>query len=230
MVKRIESFFDFLALGGEDRARGMQAAALAGKQANGMTDTKDYEALAAIALHFKPLRIFEIGTYLGVTSDFFLALLPECRVVSIAYQNPRWKLTGNVSNNSELTRKQIGSAVQGSRRSRFTQLFGDSHKLSFPRLVEEYGHFDLVFIDGDHSRKGVAEDTQLATQIITGSGVICWHDANPKPKYADVRRFLEEDLSHPAIATKDEYEGGIACWSKEIEARLDSKHSLPASP
>jgi predicted O-methyltransferase YrrM len=136
----------------------------------------------------------EIGTYLGVTSDFFLALLPESRVASIAYRNPMGKLLGNLFNNSELTRRQIGSEVQGDWKNRFTQLFGDSHRMDPAELVKNHGGFDLVFVDGDH--------------------------ANPKPKYLDVRRFLEEDLSLPTVATQDDYEGGIACWSKAIVGKL----------
>jgi len=229
MIRRIHDFFDFFAIDERDRARGKRAAALAGGKANGMIDTNDYEALAAIALHFRPLRIFEIGTYLGVTSDFFLALLPECRVVSIAYQNPRWKFLGNFFNNSELTRKQIGSEVHADRRNRFTQLYGDSHKLDSRSILKEHGHFDLVFVDGDHSREGVSQDTELVKKVITESGVICWHDANPKPKYIAIRRFLEEKLTLAAIATKDEYVGGIACWSREIEDRLNSEISRTAN-
>jgi hypothetical protein len=84
MLKRIHNFFDFLAIDEEVRARGIRAAEHAGAKAEGMTDIEDYEALVAITLHYRPRCIFEIGIYLGVTSDFFLALVPECRVVSIA--------------------------------------------------------------------------------------------------------------------------------------------------
>ncbi len=189
-----------------------------------MTRTKDYEALTAVTLHYRPKHIFEIGTYLGVTSDFFLSLLPECEVVSIAYSNPRMRILGKIYNDSELTRELIGSKVLSHRKARFMQLYGDSHKLNSQLLVKEHGYFDLVFIDGDHSAQGVSQDTELAKKITTQSGVICWHDANPKPKYIAVRRFLEEDLSLSAIATRDEYLGGIAVWSREIEDILNSRH------
>lgn len=224
MLVRIDDYFSYLAVDDSDRAKGIQMAELYGEKAQGMTDTHDYKALAAIALRYRPKRIFEIGTYRGVTSDFFLSLLPESEVVSIAYVNPKWKFLGRFFNNSELTKKQIGSEVFAGRRPRFTQLYGNSHKLKSELLIKEYGRFDLVFIDGDHSAKGVALDTELAKNIISESGVICWHDANPKPRYMDVRRFLEEDLSLPVIATRDDYVGGVAVWSKEIASRL-SAHS-----
>ena len=110
--------------------------------------------------------------------------------------------------------------VHPGRRSRFTQLIGDSHKLIAEDLLEDYGHFDLVLIDGDHSYEGVLQDTELVRKIIDECGAICWHDANPRQKYMDVRLFLEKEPSFHAIATKDEYIGGIACWSDTIQNRI----------
>lgn len=122
MLARIHDFFDFFMLTDELRDRGKRVAKIAAEEAQGMTDRKDYEALAAIALHFNPRLIFEIGTYLGVTSDFLLALLPECSVVSISYQNPRWQFLGRFFNNSELSQEETGSKVTADRRARFTQM------------------------------------------------------------------------------------------------------------
>ncbi len=220
MLERVGSFFDFFGLGEGDRAYALRLAGVAADRAREMMDLKDYEALAAIMLYSKPRIIFEIGTYLGVTSDFFLDLLPTCRVVSIAYPERRWWYLGKRYNNTELSRKQIGSAVKPESRARFTQLYGNSHQLQANRLVDEFGRFDIVFIDGDHTRDGVLEDTRLAREVISESGVICWHDANPKPKYRAVREFLEAELQLNAIATRDTYIGGIACWSGEVERKL----------
>jgi len=224
MLIRIGDFFDFFEVDEAARLRGKQAAARAAQRANGMTKIQDYEALAAIALCFRPNRIFEIGTHLGITSDFFLGLLPECRVVSIAYRNPRWRFIGRLYNNSKLLLERIGSEVSNEHKSRFSQIYGDSHKLDSNSLLRAYGRFDLVFIDGDHSRTGVSCDTELAKEIISDSGFICWHDSNPKPKYLQVRQYLEDNLPLTAVATADTYIGGIACWNREIEEML---HSIP---
>lgn len=220
MLNRVDSFFDFFALDDSDRLLGQRLASEAATRAHGMTHQKDYDALAAVCLYRKPQLIFEIGTYLGVTSDFFLQLLPECRIVSIAYVNPKWNILSKKLNNSGLSKKKIGSCVHQRRRSRFTQLIGDSHKLRANDLLENYGHFDLVLIDGDHSYEGVLQDTELVRKIIGECGVICWHDANPSQKYMDVRLFLEKELSFQAIATKDDYIGGIACWSNIIQNQI----------
>ena len=223
MLSRIDSFFNFLDINDSDRLSGLRIASEAAAKSNGMTHQKDYEALAAVCLHKRPKLIFEIGTYLGVTSDFFLQLLPESSVVSIAYMNPKWNILKKKLNNSGLSRNEIGSCIHNSRRSRFTQLIGDSHKLSADDLLENHGRFDLILIDGDHSYDGVLQDTVLAQQALGDSGVICWHDANPREKYMDVRLYLEKEPSFRAIATKDDYIGGIACWSEVIQDMISNK-------
>ncbi len=220
MLTRIDDWFAFLGIEGEDRERGLAAAAEAERRAEGMTKGQDYRALAALTIYTQPMNIFEIGTFLGVTSDFFLSLLPEAKLVSIAYQNPRWKFLGRIFNNSSLAKEEVGSKVSPANRARFTQLYGNSHKLKADRLISNHGRFDLVFVDGDHSREGVAQDTVLAQAILAKGGAICWHDANPKEKYLGVREYLEQDLPLHAIATTDDYLGGVAFWCPTLDAKL----------
>jgi predicted O-methyltransferase YrrM len=225
MLTRIDDFFAFFSLDDEERVRGQREAARASERAGDMTHLCDYEALAAVCLYLKPARVFEIGTYLGVTSDFLLSLVPESRVVSIAFVNSNSNALAKRFNNSELAKERVGSMVQSVRRGRFTQLYGDSHQLDPAALVRDYGRFDLVFIDGDHSREGVSLDTFLARHVISERGAICWHDANPKPRYMAVRQYLEEEPSFSAIATTDNYIGGVACWSTDTERLLMSTHA-----
>jgi predicted O-methyltransferase YrrM len=217
VLVRNKDFFAFLGLDEAARVRGLAAGA---ERAGTMMDVQDYAALAAVALHVRPRSVFEIGTYRGNTSDFFLALLPECRVTSIAYEDPNGNSIAPPNNDSGLPHAEIGSRVSPERRARFTQLYGNSHDLTAPEMLAAHGHFDLVLIDGDHSHAGVMQDTELARGLIHEQGVICWHDANPNPLYLDVRRYLEQDCPLLALATWDDFIGGIACWSREIEARL----------
>jgi predicted O-methyltransferase YrrM len=114
----------------------------------------------------------------------------------------------------------VGCCVATERRSRFQQIIGDSHKLEPDQMEAQYGRFDLIFIDGDHSRKGVHLDTGLALQLLNDGGTICWHDANPKPKYLAVREYLEQELPMTALATADTYLGGVACWNRMISQSL----------
>ena len=96
MLKRLSSFFDFFDIETEKRSFICELAAKANDRAEGMVHEKDYHALGSVALNDNSNNIFEIGTYLGVTSDFFLELLPKCNVVSIAYAQPKLSLSKNL--------------------------------------------------------------------------------------------------------------------------------------
>ncbi len=182
----------------------------------GMTHYEDYLALGALLEYGKPKRIFEIGTFQGVTSDFFLQVLPDVHVISIAYVSRR--CFGKKFNNSELSKREVGCYIPLQRRDRFTQLIGDSHRLKPESFKKQYGSVDLVFIDGDHTLSGVRADTDLAFRILAPGGSICWHDANPKESYRSVREYLEI-IPQKLIATSDHYVGGIAYWNPLTEER-----------
>ena len=222
MLYRVDSMFDWFKTPDSARVEAERLSQEAFIVSGGMTLLNDYLALSAILLQYRPKRIFEIGTYLGVTSDFFLRLLPDCEVVSIAFAGGLLGSFSKSYNNSNLSKKEIGSLIGPERRGRFHQIYGDSHKLTVDAFMEKFGAFDFVFIDGDHCADGVRRDTKLAKSLIADNGLICWHDANPKDKYRDVRLFLEQELSLKAIATMDDYSGGVACWSKDIEKQIES--------
>ena len=51
--------------------------------------------------------------------------------------------------------------------------------------------FDIAFIDGDHSRRGVEQDTALAEARVRPGGLIIWHDYHDLGT-VDVREVLNE--------------------------------------
>jgi predicted O-methyltransferase YrrM len=83
----------------------------------------------------------------------------------------------------------------------------------FRLIIKPRGSFDLtandlpdcnaVFIDGDHSRRGVAHDTALARELVLPGGLIVWHDyhslkgSDGKPT-VDVPAVLDEMAAHGA--------------------------------
>lgn len=219
MLHRTDDFATSLGLSADDRRRVEVLAKKAADDANGMTHLEDYRALGAVCADLRPSRIFEIGTFLGITSNYFLDLLPESEVVSIAYCRNRLNPFAKKYNNSSMNSGDVGSKVTAANRTRFHQLLGDSHALTATEMLREFGPFDLVFIDGDHSRLGVSQDTTLAQAILAPNGAICWHDANPAEKYRDVREFLEKDLPYAALATPDRYVGGVAYWHPSLFER-----------
>lgn len=57
--------------------------------------------------------------------------------------------------------------------------------------VNDLSRCDAVFIDGDHSRKGVMHDTALALELCRPGGIILWHDYHDQPT-VDVATTLHE--------------------------------------
>lgn len=53
---------------------------------------------------------------------------------------------------------------------------------------------DVVFVDGDHSRDAVIQDTALAEQLVRPGGLIIWHDYHDLGT-VDVRDVLHERVS-----------------------------------
>jgi predicted O-methyltransferase YrrM len=230
MLQRHEDWFSFFGISQKDTDRAKNLTDTAIGPSAGMMSHGDFYALAAALLHHKPTVIFEIGTYMGVSSNFFLSLLPKTQVISIAFI-PASQLSPDMAsadsnaayNNDDLSLDQVGSLVSNENRPRFTQLIGDSHTIVARDFVTRHGKMDFVFIDGDHSRDGVAQDTVLAMNLIGPKGAIGWHDANPKRRYIGSQLFLEQDLEVTALATADNYIGGVAFWTEKLEKRLLSK-------
>lgn len=222
MLYRIDSFFDWFQIpdAEKNRANGLIEDAII--NTNGMMHQRDFESLAAGLLHYRPKKIFEIGTYKGVTTNFICNLLPDVRIVTIAYVRPKIKWLGKNYNNSSLSKKHVGSYIERENQEKITQLIGDSHAIVPESFIEEHGSFDWIFIDGDHTAEGVAQDTLLARELLDKDGTICWHDANPRKKYIDVKAYLEDKIPFTALATQDNYTGGIAMWNNSIEENIHS--------
>ncbi len=227
MLQRIEDWFSYFNIHESDAQRAKDLAAESLGPSAGMMALGDFHAMAAALLHHKPKVIFEIGTHMGATSNFFLQLLPKVRVVSMDFI-PATQLSedANIYDGSlfgggdGLELAQVGSLVSAENRARFTQLIGDSHQIVARDFTARHGLMDFVFIDGDLSHDGMVKDTALAKKLVGPKGAIGWHNANPKRKYSFARTFLEQDLDLTALATADNFIGGVAFWTPELQARF----------
>lgn len=217
MLERHADWFSLLKVKEATRTRAARIMDETLGMSGGMMHHRDIEALTALLLALRPKRIFEIGTYRGASSEMMLRLLPRAQVISIAFVNPD---KSRQFNNDELSETEVGALVSPANRDRYTQLIGDSHQIDPGAFVRDHGQMDLVFIDGDHSREGVRQDTDLARAILAPGGAIAWHDANPKKRYIGSRLFLEEDLRELALATTDDFIGGVALWTEKLERTL----------
>jgi hypothetical protein len=74
------------------------------------------------------------------------------------------------------------------------------HKMGSEEAVSlfEDGSLDMVFIDGDHTRKGVTRDIENYLPKIKPGGVICGHDYSPG--FPDVIKVVNEKFGQVGLA------------------------------
>jgi len=145
-------------------------------EAGQYTPPVDLNIILTLICHFKPKHFVEFGVQEGITAKI---ILDKCSSIE--------KYTGiDVPFGFETMMKVQQSEVPKSAGS----LVSDDRfeALVLPKgtveLDVENLSADMVFIDADHSTKGVQRDTELALQMT--SGVIIWHDYNR----AHVQRYV----------------------------------------
>lgn len=109
--------------------------------------------------------ILEIGAYEGGTTAAFLEM--GCKIVSI-----------DLEHKSNLDHENL------------IKITGDSHsenvKLELNEIIDslDFGTFDLLFIDGDHTEIGVGKDFEEYMSFIKYDGIVCFHDINDSKFHA----------------------------------------------
>lgn len=144
-----------------------------------------------------PRSVLEIGLDRGGTLFLWTrAAAPDAHLISMDTR-PSGRL-GQCSPFA-LTRRRFARPSQ-----RVDLLLGtDSHLRSSRTRVEEMldgAPIDFLFIDGDHSFEGVAEDFRLYSPLVRPGGVIAFHDIaqSATPATEGVARFWREFAAqHP---------------------------------
>lgn len=137
---------------------------------------QDLYALMRVVKWIRPRKIFEIGTFKGITTTH-LALNSEAEICTLDL--PR-ELAANLDGYSpgdlELLqpREAIGRTYrQFNTNGRIRQLYGDSRLFDYRPFL---GSMDLVLVDGCHVYDGVLSDSEKAFALLGESGVVLWHD------------------------------------------------------
>ena len=65
---------------------------------------------------------------------------------------------------------------------------------------------DFIFVDGDHSWKGIETDWSIVEQLLKPGGIACFHDTSPPPdnlnELRDSARFFDQVIKpNPKITT-----------------------------
>ena len=152
--------------------------------------------ISSLVAHYKPLRIFEIGTFMGKTTYHLAANSPDQAQV-FTLDLPQENFEQTVAQNPydmnllhEGKRHEVGYYFKNTPfQSKITQILCDSK--SFDETP--YAHsIDMIFVDADHTYPSVINDTQKALRMLRNdeSGkVILWHDLRQR---SDVERGILE--------------------------------------
>lgn len=85
----------------------------------------------------------------------------------------------------------------GKQKQKIYLIRNDSHKkTTFKKVKKNFSNkkVDFLFIDGDHSYKGVKEDFNMYKFLVKKGGFICFHDivSGPKENVGGVPKFWQE--------------------------------------
>lgn len=148
-------------------------------------------ALTALMHHVSARRVFEFGTYQGVsTTQLALNLPPDGRVFTLDL--PPDMQIGALRVEKQVEREIAAEARKGTLvphdlRPKITFLEADSAKFD---TAPYEGTMDLVFVDGAHSREYVTNDTAKGLAMLRPGGCIAWHDC--APNHPEVVAVLKE--------------------------------------
>ncbi len=126
--------------------------------------------LECLARHARGKRIaIEIGTHMGVSAAQIARALSAD---GILYCVDPWPREGNRENPSflvcdrELARHGVTDKI------RYVRGFSADVGNQLPRDA------DFMFIDGDHSRQGIATDWEIVQSNLAAGGLACFHDTS----------------------------------------------------
>lgn len=145
----------------------------------------ELETLVALVASVKPEVVIEFGVNEGRTAKSLLREIPSIRSYIGVDVLPGY-VTAKAVQRKEVPLR-AGHMVEHDPRVTLHVTKRGSFDLSPKDLPEA----DVVFIDGDHSRAGVVQDTTLARCTVRKGGLIIWHDYHNLGK-VDVREVLHE--------------------------------------
>jgi hypothetical protein len=163
---------------------------------NGGVGPVDLAVLAGLAHARQPKRIFEIGTFRGLTTYNLALNAPQAQVWTLDLPPEQ---AGQTALGVESTELQfIRKARSGEHFTdtavapRITQLWGDSARYDFGPYADS---MDLVFVDGSHAYDYVINDARAALQIARKHGsMVIFHDYGT---WDGVTKGLEELAAEP---------------------------------
>jgi predicted O-methyltransferase YrrM len=146
--------------------------------------------LAALIQKVGAKRIFEFGTYKGVSTTQLALNLPDDGMVytlDLPEDHPAYSLAIPKSEERQIAAETgKGILIPQELRHQVTFVRSDSAKFD---TTPYRGMMDLVFVDGAHSYEYVKNDTEKGLEMLRPGGIIAWHDC--APSHPDLVRYLK---------------------------------------
>jgi predicted O-methyltransferase YrrM len=106
----------------------------------------------------------EIGSWEGRSASFFLDFLPTARLTCV---DPFEKIPVDVEARFDRNTERFGNRIEKVKEPSWRAL---------PRLLEQGRSFDLIYIDGSHTKDDVMLDSLLSWRMLRRGGIIMWDD------------------------------------------------------
>lgn len=155
-------------------------------------------ALSALIHKINAKRIFEFGTYKGVSTTQLALNLPHDGIVftlDLPEDHPAYSLAiPKVAEQQIAAQKGKGILIPHDLGGKVTFLRADSAKFDTTPFWES---MDLIFVDGAHSYEYVKNDTVKGLEMLRPGGIIAWHDCTPS--HQDIVRYLRALPHMPTI-------------------------------
>jgi predicted O-methyltransferase YrrM len=155
-------------------------------------------ALAAFIQKVGAKRIFEFGTYKGVSTSQLLLNLPDDGMVytlDLPEDHPAYTLAIPKAEERQIASETgKGILIPQELRNKVTFLRSDSATFDTTPYL---GSMDLVFVDGAHSYEYVKNDTEKGWEMLRPGGIIAWHDCTPS--HPEVVSYLKSYTPTPTL-------------------------------
>ena len=132
----------------------------------GTSLVSDIMLLKKLAKGFSSCNYLEIGSWRGESIINISEVSDKCTSLTLS---PEEMKSMNISNDFIHVHGAFSKQAKN-----ITEILHNSHTFDFGKLGQT---FDLIFIDGDHSYKGVLNDTQKTFNLRKdATSIIVWHD------------------------------------------------------
>ena len=156
----------------------------------------EFICLVLLMKRVKATRVFEFGTYQGVSITQLALNVPGGSTIytlDLPDEPIQTRLTITDPEDADIAaQKGKGSLIPSDLKPRITFLKQDSATFDESPYA---GQMDFVFVDGAHNYDYVKNDSKKAWRMLRSGGIIVWHDFRPADP--DVVKYLLENTYNP---------------------------------